>query len=173
MLVGDGLEPPGRQRQQLAAFEKVVRIARPAEALVAHGEGLVEQDAAGLQAIDERREERAEQVVGHDRRGEAAPLQRPRPALLQVRLDDLDARIARHVRQGGDVDVDRGDAMPPLPQMAGMPPGAAGEIEDAAFRPDQGREADDPRRRRPRSAVRARHGAAFAPAGGGDTLRRR
>lgn len=177
MLVGDDLEPPRRQRQQLAAFEKVVRVARPAEAFVAHGEGFVEQDAAGRQAIDERREERAEQVVGHDHRVEAAPFQRPLPALLQIRPDDLDPRIARHVGHGGDVDVDHGEAMPARPQMAGVTPGTAGEVEDAALRPDQTREADDPRRRRPRPAVHVAagglHVAALAPAGTGDTLRRR
>ena len=48
MLVGDDRESAFGQRQQLAALQQKIRIAGAAEALVAEGEGLVEEDAAEI-----------------------------------------------------------------------------------------------------------------------------
>ena len=69
----------------------------PAEALVTEGEGLVEKDPTGLQAVHQRHEQRAEQIVRHYHRIEAAPGERRGAGAFQVHLDDLDQRIVSKI----------------------------------------------------------------------------
>ena len=52
-------------------------VARPAEVLVTHGVGLVNQHPARLQRVHERRQQGTVQIVGHHHAAETLTQERP------------------------------------------------------------------------------------------------
>jgi len=79
--------------EQLARIEKERRIARPAVFLVALGEGLVDQHAAGREGVRQEGKERAVQVVRDHDAVELTLIERPAIS-FQVGFDELDCFAA-------------------------------------------------------------------------------
>src|SRR3546814_14875974 len=82
--MSDDLQAAETGAQQLAFFEQECRIARLTEALVAAGEGFVDQHAAGCQRRRQRGEQRPVQVVRHPDAAEAAGEEAGRPVALET-----------------------------------------------------------------------------------------
>ena len=88
--------------EKFTRAEQEVAPRRPADAFVARGEGLVQQDAAGRERCRERREQRPPEVVGDDDGVEGPAGERP-GAGLEVGDDDFGTsgeRRASHRRRG-------------------------------------------------------------------------
>jgi hypothetical protein len=87
------------------------------------------------------------QIVGDDDAVELAFAERPR-GTFEVGFDDRHARVARKTLQSRHVDVDRGDRMTELPQVASVSPTSGCDIEDRPARTNERRESNDPGRGR-------------------------
>ncbi len=148
MLVGDDLQLATHDLDQLARTQKEIRAGRPPVGLVADGEGLIQQDALGIERLDDVGKQRAPEVVRDHDRAEPPVGERPRRAALQIRLDHLQARDALKILKPREVDVDRGHRMAALEKKAGMATPAAGQIQNRRRGQHERREADDPGRGR-------------------------
>ena len=148
MRAESGLSVPRMQPgdiQQLPRVEEERRIGRPAVALVAGREGLVDQDAPWRQGREQVLEQRAVQIVDHYDPGELPGRVWPGPA-LQVGAAGGNARHAGQPRKHGGIPVDRLDQVAEPGQKTGMPPAARRHVQDSSTRRYPVRPADDPRR---------------------------
>ncbi len=147
LLERDDAKRGPENREQLAGTEEKFRVARPAEALVSDREGLVNENAPWRERGDQRREQRAVQIVGDDD-AVIASAQRPGRTVFQIEHADCAQGITgeggepRGVAIGGD----HGKAA--IAQQAGMPAVSGGEVEDTPARADQRDESAHPRRGR-------------------------
>ena len=154
VLVGHDREPTVGHAQEFSRFEQEIRIRRTAERFVAARERLVEQRAVLGERHEQRREERAMQVVRNDDRVEPLAVERPR-AGFEVEAHGLDVRDARERRERPGVTIDGEHPAAAARKESRVAPGPAGEIQQAGARGHERREADEPRRRRQRgSSVR-------------------
>src|SRR6185503_14270165 len=76
---------------QFPGPKQEIRVRRPAEALVADHERLVDEHPALRKRIRDRLEERAVQIVGNDDAAEALTCERPGGAVLEIRLHERHA----------------------------------------------------------------------------------
>jgi hypothetical protein len=97
LLVGPDLQLTGHRGQQFARAQQKLRAPGPPEALVAFGEGLIEQDAAGGHRGDQSRKEGPVEVVGAHHRRELPSEEGKRASVLQIRLDHLEAGMAGEI----------------------------------------------------------------------------
>jgi hypothetical protein len=125
----------------------VIRVARPAKALVAEGEGLVDQYAARGQGVDEAGEQGPVKVIDDDDAIEAAARDRPGRG-FEIGGDDFQACAAVKVGQVRDVDIDGDDPIAAIEQGDRMTTRSAGEVEDHDVGPHQAGEPVHPGRRR-------------------------
>lgn len=161
VLVGDDAQPAAGL-QQFAGLQQEVAARGPAYRLLAVGKGLVDQEAARGDAVDERGQQRPPEVVGHQHGVEAPAGQGP-GILLDVGNDELGEACKRSERRG--VAVDAGQRETLRGQPAQVAPAAAGEVEDARARGQQVAPALQPARGlRRRCAVAAQKHAQTRPA---------
>ena len=151
----------GRERAQLPVTQEELRVARPPEPLVADHERLAHERAAGAQGGGQVGEQRPPQVVGHDDRVPLPLAERP-GARLEVRRDDLDARVAQ-ARERRRVAVDGGDAAASRGEELGVPPAAGGDVEDVAGRGELRGPRRDRRLRRGQAVVSFHAPLAYPP----------
>ncbi len=93
LLEGDDGQAIDEGGQQLARPQQEIRVRRPAEALVAGHEGLVDQRPAGGKRRRQRRQQRPVQVIGDDD-PVIALAEAPGAAILEVGLDDRGGGVA-------------------------------------------------------------------------------
>jgi hypothetical protein len=146
VLVSQDTQPAAHGIEEFTRSEQEVRIARAAEPLVAGSEGLVEQQPARRHAVNEICEPRPMKIVDHNDRVEQPPCEGVIGPALEVNLQHLEARIIAKVRQSRHVTVDGKDPATALKEQAGMPAGAAGQIQDMAAGAHAACESQDPRR---------------------------
>ena len=127
----------------------MVRIPRPAEALVAGGERLVNENASDGNGPQQMGYEGAMQIVGHDNPGERPP--RDHAAfrehgcpVLQIDAEHLGTRVAGEIAEAADVTVQGRHPIAEAEEEAGVPTGAGGKIQNRPFHPNQRCEANDP-----------------------------
>ncbi len=148
VLVSQDPQPAAHGIEEFTRFEQEVRIARAAEPLVSGSEGLVEQQPARRHAVNEICELRPMKIVDHNDRVEQPLSEGVIGPTLEVDLQHLEVRIITKVRQGRHITVDGKDAAAALKEQAGMPAGAAGQIQDMAAGAHAACEPQDPRRSR-------------------------
>ena len=148
VLVSQDAQPAAHGIVEFTRSEQVVRIAWAAEPLVAGSEGLVEQQPAWRHAVNEVCEPRPVKIVDHNDRVEQPPCEGIIGPLLEVDLQHLEVRVIAKVRQSRHVTVDGKDAATALKEQAGMPAGAAGQVQDMAAGAHAVCESQDPRRSR-------------------------
>jgi hypothetical protein len=132
--------------KQFARPQQKVRIRRLAEALIAHGERLVDEQTRRRKGLQNAGEQRPVQIIGNDHAIELQARQRPQP-VFQVRLLDYDARNAGECRKRLGVAVDGANPESQRSQKTTMTTAAASEIQNLATRYNRARPASDPLRR--------------------------
>jgi len=129
-FIGEHVQVTSNGFQKLAGTEQEVRVTGAAEALVALGEGLVQQQAARRHQADQRRQKGTVQVVRHDHRVEPSPSQRKGRTVLQVPLQELWTAWRLQVRDVAEVPVDASCPKAEGVQEPEVPSSAASKVED-------------------------------------------
>jgi hypothetical protein len=94
--------------------------------------------------IENAREQRPPEVI-HDHHGaEPQAGQRPGRDVLEIGLNDLEARLSRDILEPAQVAIDRRDRMAAREKQPGVATPSAGQIEDRRPGRDERREAQDP-----------------------------
>src|SRR5262249_53259661 len=130
----------GEGVEELALTKQEIGVPRLAEALVAEGEGLVNEEAAWRQSLAQRGKERpGGGVVGNDDPViEAA--EAPGRTALEAEGDDLASGVAGESREPRDAATDGDDAKAHRAQQRAGPPASRREVENPPLRADQRRE---------------------------------
>src|SRR5581483_9453456 len=144
VLVGDDPQLAADGLEELARPEEELRPVRPAEALLAPGEGLVEQDAAAGHGPDEVGQHRTVEVVGDHDAGEGAFPERERRSGFEIAGGDLDAGVLSEVVEAAGVAVDGRHRMAAAEEETGVPPAPGRHVEHPPARRYQEGEPDDP-----------------------------
>ena len=113
VLIGNDLEPAQSVSQQLSLAKKMVGIPWTVEALIAARESLVDENPAGFQGIEQRREQGAKEVIHYHDARESLVAEGPSPAILQIGTDDIDIRPPVEVGDSLNIAVDANRGMSP------------------------------------------------------------
>jgi hypothetical protein len=148
------LELIANRVEQFIGIQQIVRIAWLAEGFVPDREGLVNKQSAGADQLDDRRQDRPPQVVGHDDAGVGMPRERPETFRFKVSLDDRDVAAPAEVVKAGRVDIDECHRMSVFQQQSAMAAAAAGYIDDLSIGWNLPGKAQNPRGGRSRAMGR-------------------
>ena len=111
VLIGNDLEPTQGVSQQLSLAKKMVGIPWTVEALITARESLVDENPAGFQRVEQRREQGAKEVIHYHDARESLVTEGPSLSILQIGTDDIDIRPWIEVGNPLDVAVDTNRGM--------------------------------------------------------------
>jgi len=128
VFVGDDLERAAEALEKLSRRQEVCRTGGPAEARIALGERLIEEEPARLDGRHECREKRAPKIVRNHHGGEGPAPKWPR-AGLEIGLDELNVGLLREIAHTPKVDIDGRYRVAECLKMPRMTPSAACHVE--------------------------------------------
>lgn len=144
LLEGDDLQPAARELEQLVAAQEKIGIRGPAELLVAHHEGVVEEHAAVDESGEQQRKQRSVQIVHDDNPREASFGIGPGIS-LDVGTSNGHVGNAPQLRQRFLVSIHGLHGMSERGEQARMPSATARDVEHAPLGRNQPCEPSDPR----------------------------
>jgi hypothetical protein len=128
VLVGDDLKRAAQALEKLPRRQEMGWTGGSAEARIALGERLIEEEPARFDGRHECWEKRAPKIVRDHHGGEGAARKWPRAA-LEIGLDELNAGLLREIAHTPKVDIDGRDRVAECVKMTRMAPAAARHVE--------------------------------------------